>query len=92
MSDRTAELKTLEEVHDRMAAEVDGLRKSERTRGVVSGAFQDSLGVLRSHEQTKARREGLGIEVDDSIPEPREGSAPGGSAAPALKDIDELDE
>jgi chromosome segregation ATPase len=91
LSDRTAELKTLEEVHDRMAAEVDGLRKSEKTRGVVSGAFQDSLGVLRSHEQTKARREGLGIEVDDSIPEPGEGNAPGGSASPALKDIDDLE-
>ena len=92
LSDRTAELKSLEEVYEKMAAEVDGLRKSERTRGVVSGAFQDSLGVLRTHEQSKARREGLGIDVDDSIPEPGEGSSPGGSAAPALKDIDELDE
>ncbi len=91
LSDRTAELKSLEEVHERMAAEVDGLRKSERTRGVVSGAFQDSLGVLRAHEQTKARRDVLGKEEDDTILEPGVGSAPGGSAAPALKDIDELD-
>jgi len=91
LSDRTAELKSLEEVHERMAAEVDGLRKSERTRGVVSGAFQDSLGVLRAHEQTKARRDVLGKEEDDTILEPGVGSVPGGSAAPALKDIDELD-
>ena len=36
LSDRTAELKTLEDVHERLVAEVDGLRKSERTREVVT--------------------------------------------------------
>jgi chromosome segregation ATPase len=91
LADRTAELKSLEDIHERMASEVDGLRKSERTREVVSGAFQDSLGVLRSHEQVKARKEVLGIKDDDSIPEPGAGNAPGGSAAPALKDIDDLE-
>ncbi len=92
LSDRTAEMKTLEESHERLLAEVEGLRRSERTREVVSGAFQDTLGVLRSHEQRKARREALGIEEDDSIPEPRDGNMPGGTAPAALRDIDELDE
>ena len=89
LSDRTAELKTLEDVHERLVAEVDGLRKSERTREVVSGAFQDSLGVLRSHEQVKTRKETLGIGVDDSIPEPGAGNSPGGTAPPVVRDIDE---
>ncbi len=92
LSDRTAEMKTLEESHERLLAEVEGLRRSERTREVVSGAFQDTLGVLRSHEQRKARREALGIEEDDSIPEPGDGNMPGGTAPAALRDIDELDE
>jgi len=92
LSDRTAEMKTLEESHERLLAEVEGLRRSERTREVVSGAFQDTLGVLRSHEQQKARRDALGIKEDDSIPEPGDSKAPGGTAPPALRDIDELDE
>lgn len=92
LSDRTAELRSLEDIHGRLSAEVDGLRRSERTREVVSGAFQDSLGVLRSHEQVKARKEALGIDGDESIPEPGPANSPGGSAAPALKDIDELNE
>ena len=89
LSDRTAELKTLEDVHERLVAEVDGLRKSERTREVVSGAFQDSLGVLRSHEQVKTRKETLGIVDDDSIHEPGAGNSPGGTAPPVVRDIDE---
>jgi chromosome segregation ATPase len=91
LSDRTAEMKTLEDSHERLLAEVEGLRRSERTREVVSGAFQDTLGVLRTHEQRKARREALGIEEDTSIPEPGEGNSPGGSAPAALRDIDDLD-
>jgi len=91
LSDRSAELKSLEDVHEKLLAEAQGLRRSEKTREVVSGAFQDSLGVLRSHEQVKARREALGIEEDNSIPEPEAGSSPGGTAAPALRDIDDLE-
>ncbi len=92
LADRTAELRALEDVHERVSAEVDGLRRSERTREVVSGAFQDSLEVLRSHEQMKARRETAGIEDDDSIPEPGLANSPGGRAAPVLKDIEDLDD
>ncbi|MBC8437685.1 MAG: hypothetical protein H8D82_00270 [Euryarchaeota archaeon] len=92
LSDRTAELRSLEDIHGRLSAEVDGLRRSERTREVVSGAFQDSLGVLRSHEQVKARKEALGIDGDESIQEPGQANSTGGSAAPAIKDIDELNE
>jgi chromosome segregation ATPase len=92
LSDRTAEMKALEDVHEKLLTEAQGLRRSEKTREVVSSAFQDTLGVLRSHEQVKARKEALGIEDDDSIPEPDDGNSPGGTAAPALRDIDELDE
>ena len=92
LADRTAELKALEDIHEKLAAEAQGLRRSERTREVVSGAFQDSLGVLRSHEQVKARKEALGIDDDSSIPEPGEGNSPGGSAAPVIRDIDDLED
>ena len=92
LADRTAELKALEDIHEKLSAEAQGLRRSERTREVVSGAFQDSLGVLRSHEQVKARKEALGIEDDDSIPEPESGSSPGGTAAPAMRDIEDIED
>ena len=47
LSDRSAELKALEELHERTMAELDTLKRSERTREVVGAAFQDSLGVLQ---------------------------------------------
>ena len=65
------------------------MRKSERTREVVSSAFQDSLGVLKAHEQLKSRRKG--DEEEDSEPT-GEAESPGGTAAPALRDIDELED
>ena len=92
LSDRTAEMKSLKDAYEKLSAEVEGLRKSERTREVVSGAFQDTLGVLRSHEQLKARKEALGIEDDDDIPEPGPASEPGGSAPAALREINEMDD
>jgi len=89
LSDRTAELKALEELQERTNAELESLKRSERTREVVGAAFQDSLGVLRAHEQVKARKEALGIEEDMSIPEPGPAPSPGGTAAPTLIDIDD---
>jgi chromosome segregation ATPase len=89
LTDRSAELKALEDMHERALAEVDALKRSERTREVVGAAFQDSLGVLRSHEQMQARKEALGIEDDMSIPEPSPAPQPGGTAPPTLIDIDD---
>jgi len=89
LTDRSAELKALEDMHERALAEVDALKRSERTREVVGAAFQDSLGVLRTHEQMQARKEALGIEDDMSIPEPGPAPQPGGTAPPTLIDIDD---
>jgi len=89
LSDRSAELKALEELHERAMAEMDTLKKSERTREVVGAAFQDSLGVLRAHEQVKARKDALGIEDDMSIPEPADAPQPGGTAPATMIDIDD---
>ena len=91
LSDRTAELKALEEIHDRLVGEMGALRRSESTREVVNKAFRDSLNVVRAHEQVQARREAAGLATglepidgpDGDIP------APGGSAPPALRNIDE---
>ena len=89
LTDRSAELKALEELHERTMAEMDTLKKSERTREVVGAAFQDSLGVLRAHEQVQARKEALGIEDDMSIPEPAPIAEPGGTAPATMVDIDD---
>ena len=89
LSDRTAELAALEKMYEQLAAEADSMRKSERTREVVSSAFQESLGVLKAHEQMKSRRKGSEEEDSEPAGEPE---SPGGTAAPALRDIDELDD
>ena len=68
---------------------MDTLKRSERTREVVGAAFQDSLGVLRSHEQVQARKDALGIEDDISIPEPDAVPEPGGTAPATMVDIDD---
>jgi len=69
---------------------VESMRRSERTREVVSSAFQESLGVLKAHEQMKSRRKESGSEEEEeSTGEPE---SPGGTAPPALRDIDELED
>jgi len=65
LSDRTAELTALEKMHEQLTAEVESMRKSERTREVVSSAFQESLGVLKAHEQMKSRRKESGSEEEE---------------------------
>ena len=90
LSDRTAELTALEKMHEQLTAEVESMRRSERTREVVSSAFQESLGVLKAHEQMKSRRKESGSEEEEeSTGEPE---SPGGTAPPALRDIDELED
>ncbi len=89
LSDRTAELAALEKMHEQLTAEAESMRKSERTREVVSSAFQESLGVLKAHEQMKSRRKGGEEEEEESTGEPE---SPGGTAPPALRDIDELED
>ena len=89
LSDRTAELTALEKMHEQLTAEAESMRKSERTREVVSSAFQESLGVLKAHEQMKSRRKGGEEEEEESTGEPE---SPGGTAPPALRDIDELED
>jgi chromosome segregation ATPase len=89
LSDRTAELAALEKMHEQLTAEAESMRKSERTREVVSSAFQESLGVLKAHEQMKSRRKGSEEEEEESTGEPE---SPGGTAPPALRDIDELED
>ena len=89
LSDRTAELAALEKMHEQLAAEAESMRKSERTREVVSSAFQESLGVLKAHEQMKTRRKGSEEEEEEST---GESESPGGTAPPALRDIDELED
>ena len=90
LSDRTAELTALEKMHEQLTSEVESMRRSERTREVVSSAFQESLGVLKAHEQMKSRRKESGSEEgEESTGEPE---SPGGTAPPALRDIDELED
>ena len=91
LSDRTAELKSLEESHDQIIGELNVLRKSEATREVVIQAFRDSLYVVRAHEQMQQRREDAGFPTGLEPIEPEDGDvpSPGGSAPPALRDIDE---
>ena len=89
LQDRTAELREIEGQRETMVHELDSVRRGERTREVVGAAFQDSLGVLRAHEQVKARKEALGIEDDMSIPEPADAPQPGGTAPATMIDIDD---
>ena len=92
LSDRTAELKSLEESHDQIIGELNVLRKSEATREVVNKAFRDSLNVVRAHEQIQQRREDAGLPTGLEPIEPEDGEgvpSPGGSAPPALRDIDD---
>ena len=53
LQDRTAELKALEKLQDKMNKELDDVRRSERTRGVVGKMFSDSLSLTKNHEKRK---------------------------------------
>ena len=53
LQDRTAELKALEKLQYKMNKELDDVRRSERTRGVVGKMFSDSLSLTKNHEKRK---------------------------------------
>jgi len=58
LQDRTSELKEVESQRERAVLELDGVRRSEKTREVVGRVFQDSLGLVRDHsarEEARAR-------------------------------------
>ena len=93
LADRTAELKALEEAHERLLAEMGSLEKVGRTREVVGKAFRDSLNLIKAHEQVKARKEAAGISTTLEPIEPTNAEAeqPGGTAPAVLRDIDDLE-
>ena len=58
----------------------------------MNKAFRDSLNVVRAHEQIQQRREDAGLPTGLEPIEPEDGEgvpSPGGSAPPALRDIDD---
>lgn len=57
LTDRTAEIKELEGQREVAAAELDGVRRSERTREVVGRVFADSLSLVRGHDERELKKE-----------------------------------
>lgn len=57
LTDRTAELRELESQRDSAVDELDGVRRSERTREVVGRVFADSLSLVRGHDERELKRE-----------------------------------
>ena len=57
LTDRTAEVRELESQRDTAVHQLDGAKRSERTREVVGRVFADSLSMVRSHDERELRRE-----------------------------------
>lgn len=57
LSDRTSELRELESQRERTSAELEVMKRSERTREVVGKVFADSLSLVRTHDSREAKRE-----------------------------------
>jgi chromosome segregation ATPase len=57
LTDRTSELRELESQRDNAVDELDGVRRSERTREVVGRVFADSLSLVRGHDERELKRE-----------------------------------
>ena len=57
LTDRTSEIRELEVQRDSAINELDGAKRSERTREVVGRAFADSLSMVRSHDERELRKE-----------------------------------
>ena len=57
LTDRTAEVRELESQRDTAVHQLDGVKRSERTREVVGRVFADSLSMVRSHDERELRRE-----------------------------------
>lgn len=57
LTDRTSEIRELESQRDSAMHELDGAKRSERTREVVGRAFADSLSLVRTHDERELRKE-----------------------------------
>ena len=57
LTDRTSELRELEAQRDTVVNQLDGVKRSERTREVVGRVFADSLSLVRSHDERELRKE-----------------------------------
>mgnify|MGYP001569865159 FL=1 len=57
LTDRTSEVRELESQRDTAVHELDGAKRSERTREVVGRVFADSLSLVRSHDERELKKE-----------------------------------
>ena len=57
LTDRTSEVRELESQRDTAVHQLDGVKRSERTREVVGRVFADSLSLVRSHDERELRKE-----------------------------------
>ncbi|MDA0649258.1 MAG: hypothetical protein O3B00_04240 [archaeon] len=57
LGDRTAEYRELETQNEAMRAELDSVKRGERTREVVGRVFADSLSLVREQDARDAKRE-----------------------------------
>ena len=57
LTDRTSELRELESQRDSAVNQLDGVKRSERTREVVGRVFADSLSLVRRHDERELRKE-----------------------------------
>lgn len=57
LTDRTSEVRELESQRDIAVNQLDGVKRSERTREVVGRVFADSLSLVRSHDERELRKE-----------------------------------
>jgi len=57
LTDRTSEVRELESQRDTAVHELDGVKRTERTREVVGRVFADSLSLVRSHDERELKRE-----------------------------------
>ena len=57
LTDRTSEVRELEAQRDTAVHQLDGVKRTERTREVVGRVFADSLSLVRSHDERELRKE-----------------------------------
>jgi len=57
LTDRTSEIRELESQRDTAVNELDGAKRTERTREVVGRVFADSLSLVRTHDERELKKE-----------------------------------
>ena len=57
LTDRTSEVRELESQRNTAVHELDGVRRTERTREVVGRVFADSLSLVRTHDERELKKE-----------------------------------